>query len=35
MGRLRMKVAECRYKVSDRRLKEQFINNINGEAMTK
>ena len=34
MGRLQMKVAECKYKRNDRGLKEQFINGTNDEFMT-
>ena len=33
MGRLRMKVAKCKCKEDDRRLKEQFINSISDKAM--
>ena len=34
MGRLRMKVKECKYKETDKRLNQQFINNINDRTMT-
>ena len=35
-GSLRIKTNECEYKDTDRRLKEQFINGINGDdTMTK
>ena len=33
MSRLRVKGTECKYKVNDRRLNEQFMNGINDEVM--
>ena len=33
MGMLRVKAAECRYKETDRLVKEQFINKLNGVIM--
>ena len=34
MDRLRMSVAECKYKETDRQLKEQFINDLNDSDMS-
>ena len=34
MGRLRVQERDCKYIEVDRRLKEQFINGINNQAMT-
>ena len=35
MGDLRIKANECKCKERERRLKEQFINEINDDMMTK
>ena len=34
MGRLGIKATECKYKEYNRRLKEQFINDMDHEAIT-